>query len=349
MANKMDTTNQDSKDKTGINTLPEYKIRTMKDDLAKAGPAKNEPAPPEKLPIAPEGPVKAPLPSAEELISEKELPKAPEPAPKIEKPKVPILEEKPVKKTKPFWTAEKRKFLIIAVIVIVILILISAFFYWQGTKPLPPSEEGEGQAEPEPQPLEPSASLIPVNETKIISLTDETSVFNLLKQEAKASQTNGTFKRIVILKNPPAGGQAEFLSLKELFQELEIPIPPYTLLELKQNYTLVLYSQNEGRRLGLITQVKNTGNLKTQLFAWEQTMVDDFKNFYPVQSPGEKETETFQDAIYPPSGEAGKSITVRYINLPTPDLALNYTIKNNFLIIGTSKDIMYEIIDKIKM
>lgn len=332
----MDTTKKDSEDKTGINTLPEYKIRTMKDDLAKAGPAKGEPAPPEKLPIASEGPIKAPLPSAEELISEKKLPKAPEPAPKpapkIEKPKVPILEKKRPKKL-------NLKPLIIPAIIVLIIIIIGGFFYWQGTKPEPEPEEllTEVGTPTEVGAPEPSTSLIQVNETKTISLSTETSLFNLLKQEAETNQTIGTFKRIAILKN-----EQEFLSLKELFQELEIPIPPYTLLELKQDYALVLYSQAEGRRLGLIAQVKNSGNLRTQLFAWEQTMVNDFTNFYPGQSPEEPTTQAFQDAIY-------ESITVRYINLPNPNLALNYAIKNSFLIIGTSKDIMYGIINKIKM
>lgn len=330
MANQTDT------DKTSINALPEYKIRTMKEDLAKAGPAKKS-APPEKLPIAPEDkPARAPLPSAEELISEKKLPKAPKPAPKpaskIEKPKVPILEKKKPKKF-------NLKPLIILAILVLVIIAISAFFYWQGTKPPQPSEEGAGQAEPQIEPEQPipSASLIPVNETKIISLSPETSVFNLLKQEAEASQLINTFKRIAILKN-----EQEFLSLKELFQELVIPVPPYTLLELKQDYTLVLYSQNQGRRLGLITQVKNPGNLRTQLIVWEQTMVDNFKNFYIDDQPGEKETQIFQDDNY-------KETAIRYINLPNPYLTLNYAILNDLFIIGTSKEVIYTIIDKIKM
>ena len=52
------------KDKTPINTLPEYQIRTMKDDLAGRGLKRG--APPEKLPIVPG---KTPLPATEKLIA----------------------------------------------------------------------------------------------------------------------------------------------------------------------------------------------------------------------------------------------------------------------------------------
>jgi hypothetical protein len=337
MANQTDITKKDSKDKTEINKLPEYKIQTMKDDLTKAGPSKPEfiPAPPDKLPVV----ERVSLPSTEELISKRELPKPPKPAPKIEKPKVPILEKKPRKEKKPFWTPKKKRGLIIIIIIIIILIAIGGFFYWQGTKP-------ESFPEPEPQPQaqtpEPSTSLIPVDETKIISLSIETSVFNLLKQEAETDQLINTFKRIAILKT-----ETEFLSLNELFQELEIIVPPYALTELGPDYTLVLYNQDEGKRLGLITQVKNSENLKTQLTNWEQTMLNNFQNFYIDDQPGQKETETFQDDIYSPDGEAGQKTAIRYINLPTPDLTINYAIVNDLLIISTSKELIYTIIDKI--
>jgi len=143
-----------------------------------------------------------------------------------------------------------------------------------------------------------------------------------------------------VILNPSVGKEKEFLSLTEFFQELEINIPPYVLAELKENYNLLVFSRVTGKRLGLITEIKNPQALKEQLRFWEQTMLGDFKNFYPDQSPGESATQDFQDAVY-------KDISIRYINLPNPDLALNYAIMNNVFIIGTSKDMMYMIVDNL--
>jgi len=40
-------------------------------------------------------------------------------------------------------------------------------------------------------------------------------------------------------------------------------------------------------------------------------------------------------------------VIIRYKNLPYPTLTLNYTILSNFLVIGTSKELMYSTIDRI--
>lgn len=291
-----------------INILPEYRIRTMKDDLA------------EELPIISETP-KVPEPEKEELISKK----LSEP---LKPSEVPSKARGEGRKSK--------KGLVYAFIAIIILAGIGGFFYWMGAKP-------ESEPEPTtPEQLQPSESLIQVDETKILSLSNEIALVELIKQEAEKSQTVETFKRIAILKN-----EVEFLSLNELLKELNIKIPPYALAELKDNYTLIVYSQDGKRRLGLVIETKNADNLKEQLRFWEQTMVNDLKNFYLTETPGEPATSEFQDNIYPPISPTGKQANIRYINFPEPGLTIDYTIVENLFILMTSKKSMYKAIDRI--
>lgn len=379
----------DEKEESQISGLPEFKIRTMKDDLARIGlkglqkEAKEsdilksirkeekkqrkkekkkekvkEISPPEKLPVAPE---KAPLPTTEELVTEKpapekekpkeiplppappepEKPKRPEKIEKLEKPKEPkklfkIPKPPKIKKLKPpkpkiVGPRKKPKFLFI-LIIILIAIGVGGFLYWQGTREPTP----EPEPEPEPQPITPSESLILVDETKIASVSAKLNLLGLLEQESELEQQSGSFKRIAVLKN-----EQEFLSLTELFQRLKINVLPYVQTELKENYTLVLYSQNGKRHLGLITEIENITNLKEQLRFWEQTIVDDLENFFLGRVRGEPATPNFLDNIY-------KEVAIRYINFPEPDLTIDYAVVDNFFVLTTSKEAIYRIIDRIK-
>lgn len=357
-----------------INALPEYKIRTMKGDLAELGLVKLEkeakiPQPSEKIEVISKPlvekrePKRAPLPSAEELVTEKAVEPipAPPPSPPQHPPapvNLPIEKEevkpakKPVKKPvyrKPIYqpdfikairSKKRLKFLVILIIIFLVLFGIGSFFYWQGKKqPSPPKPVTENQ---QPEKPKPSESLIAAEEIKTPFLIGKGSLLELLKKEAGTDQPASTFKRIAVLKN-----EKEFLSLNEVLQELEITPPPYVLTELKENYNLVLYSSQNGKKhLGLITEVKNSTNLKEQLRFWEETMVNDLRNIF-LTTPGQPAASKFQDNIYPPTAEAGKQAAIRYINFPEPDLTIDYAIMGSFFVLTTSKESMYKIIDRI--
>jgi len=341
-----------------INALPDYEIRTMKDDLGELGlrklereakgiapeeltvpeegppVSKRETAPPEALTAMPK---RAPLPGTEELIKgreEIEIPSAPEPVPeKEEAPSLPKLEELKIPEPSYVPARGSKRGLVLRGVIILLVILIAGggLFYWLGRKTpsLTPTPEEKEIVTPQP-----SAPIISVNETKIISLVSDKSLFELLKEEAKSEQPIATLKRIAVLKN-----EKEFLSAREILQNLEVSIPPYALSDFGNNYNLVLYSQSTGKRLGIIIELQNPENLKEQLRNWETSLLDDFKNFYPVQVPGPRASQTFLNDIH-------QNVAIRYVNLPASTLTLNYTILSNFLVIGTSKELIYTIIDK---
>ena len=370
-----------------INALPEYKIRTMYTDLQEIEPQKEIKKAPlpktdtkeikkekkiEKQQIREERKKikerkkqeriekqqaqktalfekkkslikRAPLPNIEELIKsapiDKKIKKAPLPGteqligsipinlPIIEESKKDIKEAKPEKKIESYIPIpRKRKIRPIFLLLIIALLIIGGVFYWINREPEPVIPD------PIPEQIQPSESLIQVNETKIFDLQD--SLFELIKEKSQ-NQEIGITRRLAILKN-----EKEFLSLNELFQKLEITPPPYTISNLEENYTLVIYSQEQGKRLNLVIQVKNSEILKQRMKEWESTMFNNFSKFYIDDQPGEKASEAFLIDNY-------KGIDIRYINLPDPDLTLNYTIRNNLLIIGTSKQAIYSIVDNL--
>jgi len=316
-----------------LNNLPEYEIRTMKDDLE----LDKLPIIPENLPI-----IKAPLPSIEEFVSKpKPIPPAP-PITEPEKPKEKPPEkpkEKPVKPPKPLKIkkiippevkAKRRKRASIILIVVIVIIGLGWFFYWQGTKPEPvlsPSPIIEELKFPEP--------LIEVDNTQKIFLQN-TSLRTTLKAEANLEQAAQTLERIVPIK-----GEKEILSLNNLIQGLRIAVYPYVQSELKDNYTLVFYGQDGKRRLGLVIEAIDSSKLKDQLKFWEKTMLDDLKNLFLNENLGEPTSKTFSDNLY-------QGVLIRYINFPGLDLTIDYAVSGNLLLLSTSKESMYQIIDRIK-
>jgi hypothetical protein len=361
-----------SEDDKPINTLPDYEIRTMKDDIAELGlkklqreasgipiseeeieaAPKTAPTPSRELPKKIEGelmpqkeiptpPKKSILPGTEELVAPKEdlfIPSMPRPErEKEEMPPLPQMEEAKIPPElsyeAPLPSPKKKILSLILIIAIAAGLGIGGFFLIKAFS----NKGGPTTPTPNPPITAPklSPALISVNETKTISLAPDKSLFELLREETTTTQENKTFERIGVLKN-----EKEFLSSVELLQNLEVAIPPFALSYIKGNYNLLIYGQSNGKRLGLIAEIENPENFKEQLRIWEGTMLDDFKNFYPIHVPGPRASQNFLDDIY-------LNVAIRYVNLPKPDLTLNYTILNNLFIVGTSKETIYTIIEKV--
>ena len=104
------------------------------------------------------------------------------------------------------------------------------------------------------------------------------------------------------------------------------------------NYNLFLHNNGKDNRMGLIISMGQDPDLVQNLSAWEETLVADIKPFIFKDEVLESTTEGFQDNTY-------NGVAMRYINFPTSDLSVDYAIIGDKLIITTSKDSMYAIID----
>jgi len=257
--------------------------------------------------------------------------------------------------------------------VFVVLLIISisgGIFYWQyylsSTEPVIATHrqcqncqcvvvEGEGAndclTDSECQPTEPSLPVLlaQVSNTEIINiLVGEEILFkDNLKSEIAKEQPLSTIKRIlpkIVDSEEICAGLSisggKYANLSELISLLGINISDeisqqfYSFTE--QDYLLFSHSQLEGNRLGLSIKLKQEANLSEMLKNWEESILTDLKSMLLQEEV--PEPTSFEDNIY-------KDIAIRYINFPDPDLSIDYAVFDNKLIITTSRESMYGIID----
>jgi len=195
-----------------------------------------------------------------ETMRKKIVPPIPEAPPKAGPPKRiegKVVPGPPLKVTRP---KAFQKILIRAVFCFLILLIIGFLGWFFGVKKplieeiIPPEKEiippGE-EAVKKPEIIIPPV-LIPVRETKTpeVSKTDEIpAIFNQLMAE---ELPEGTFTRIAI-KNI---GENRLASLEDLSQAFQIGAPEEIFQKLKEDYTLAIYSQKQGKRTVLSQKLK---------------------------------------------------------------------------------------------
>jgi len=251
--------------------------------------------------------------------------------------------------------------LITGLIVIFLIAGIGIFFYWWNyVRVIPPvithfecqneqCVEIEGEGENQCQLNEDCKPIIP--EQLISSYKIETIELPIEKYESfidrfesiyRTKQEKNTFKSVLIKLIKQT--KKEYADLYFFISISKINIPENIQNAIADseingdNYNLFLYNNGEENRVGLIISMKESPSLVKDLITWEETMVDDISSFIFKNEILESATEEFQDNIY-------NGVTMRYINFPTSDLSVDYAIIGDKLIITTSKDSMYAVID----
>lgn len=126
----------------------------------------------------------------------------------------------------------------------------------------------------------------------------------------------------------------------EIIELLEINIPADVSNVLGEKYIFFLYAQEERNRAGFVNKIINHEVLKAGLRDWENTMKEDLKPVFLGQELGEPAAKEFQDNIY-------QNIDIRYLNFSDPLLTIDYALTSDYLIITTSRESMYGVIDRI--
>jgi len=308
---------------------------------------------------------KAVKPKVEQAIPPKlEIPRPKAIEPKIEQSKALDIPKKPLERSivsKIGNTQRQLKsvFGIVGLVVILIIAGVGGFFYWWNYLRAVPlnishyqcqnnqclSVEGEGdnqcqldvdcQSDVIPVP----DSLIPVNQTKTIELiTDqENLLLGQLKVLAGQEQASSTVSRILV---KVIDQEQKYLSLSDLVSALNISIPEAIATSTTENYTLFLYNQPEGNRLGIVIKMGQSDTLVQDLSNWEITIKDDLKQLFLTEELPDAATQGFQDNIY-------NDIYIRYMNFATPYLSLDYALIKGNLVITTSRESMFAIIDSL--
>lgn len=270
---------------------------------------------------------------------------------KFRKPKI-------VKKKKPLL-----RFVFISLAVVVVIGGLGGFIYWWNyLRVVTPvfhyecqdnlclqvegEEEDQCQIDADCQPTEPTmpASLIPVAETKAIELAigQEDLLVDVLKTAASQAQAANTFKQVLV--KLVSQTEKKYADLNTLLTALGVSLPDNVLAAAAasqvegDNYTLFLYNQTAGNRLGLIIEMAQSETLVADLKNWEATMVGDLKPLFLEDEVPAAFTEGFQDNIY-------HDVAIRYLNFPDPALSIDYGIVAGKLILTTSRTSMYAAIE----
>ncbi len=263
----------------------------------------------------------------EEEIKEKEVKKVP--------PEVLIPKPLP-KKPSPF------KKVLVRGVIVVVLLLIFSFFYWFFGVKKPPEEETIPPTEEEIVPPEEKIiekpeifippSLISVAETKIREISQNEEIPEAISQLMSEELPLGSFLRIVI-KNT---SENRLSSLEDISQAFQIEAPEEIFQELEPDYTLTLYSQEQGKRVAFVTKIKEESGLTESLKAWE-TKLEKGVSISGQEIPAL--TPYFKTANY-------QGATFRYQTFSEDDFGICYSIFNDYFILTSSGESMLKIIDK---
>jgi beta-N-acetylhexosaminidase len=261
-----------------------------------------------------------------------ELPTKEKPSPEIPKPEIkkkaevtliPKLPKRPSPLTK----------VLVRIAIIVILFLILGFFYWffgarKAEVPLeeviPPREEiKEGKIEEIPEVFIPPP-LIAVATTTVLEISSLEELPSLFSQLlARSFDSKGIIRVLIkdIQKN-------RILDLKDFFQAFEIKTPENLYPKLDLDFTLFIYPQEEGNRLGFLAKTKE--DISKSLIAWESTMEKDTENLFAALGKEKPPLSArFKTSFYQGTG-------FRFLTISRADFGICYAWYDNYWIFTSS-------------
>ncbi|MFC1663521.1 hypothetical protein ACFL0A_00080 [Patescibacteria group bacterium] len=285
------------------------------------------------------------VPISEVPVSEVPVPEVPvSEIPKI--PEVPKIEEKEslIPKLLPKKPSRFEKVFIRAVLVIVlVLVFVNLFFFWYWYLRVQPIlEETQILKEtflPEqtiPEVIAPP-SLISIDKIVNLEVSNLEEIPSLLLSFFEQDLEKNQFAQIMIKDL----NENKFLGLKEFFKIFNVETSETLLDKLDNDFTLFIYSQEQGNRLGFVAEIKEKESLIEILNSWEDSMEKDFENVFSLM---EKESPAlvsyFKEGDY-------EGIDVRFQTFSKEDLGICYSIFDNFFLFTSSWESLGKTINKL--
>lgn len=333
-------------------------IHTMKDDLDAMGySAENKKEGPKKTDIQPRetSTPKPPLPPDRDITE-----KTAEEKPAIEQskgvmdeqksyspflnaspPKKPTYEPKEEEKKPSRKDVKWGKILFASIVVVAILALAAGgYYFWitRKTPALPPIEEP------------------PIEEPVIVEEPQgkyNTDSPNYLLVDTEKNFTPSAIQELLLntgseIKEENISEPVEFIitdtdndpvafSIFSILLDLKLsPV----LDSLDEEFSLFIYPDSDNIRLGLAVNVKDKDQIIATLTIKENTLINDLTPLFLNVTP-EITSKAFQDSQY-------KNFDIRFVNLDTGEtISVDYTLSEDQLIVGTSKNTIRAVIDKI--
>jgi len=185
-------------------------------------------------------------------------------------------------------------------------------------EPLPEEEEM-----PEEIPL-PSA-LIPVQEIEILEIRERSEILQALNQILEKELEEGIYLRILIKDLR----ENRFLGLKEFFTTINVKLPDDFYSSLNNEFTLFVFSQKEGKRLGFVTRIIKEG-FEDILRDLEPTMEEDFNSLFILMNKKDPTlVPYFKDSSY-------QGTAIRYQTFSRQDLGICYSLFEDYFVFTSS-------------
>lgn len=187
--------------------------------------------------------------------------------------------------------------------------------------------------------IAPSETFIAGATEATISADLNTDLNNEIRIYFSSVRPSGIYR--LILKDK-AGQNSQ--GLESFSKNLNIILPDSVANVLEKDYNLIAFNYPEKNylRLGFVLKAKNSFDVSVSIKNWETNMYKDLKPIFLDNSGVYEADKQFSDNKY-------NNFDIRYLSLGTENIALNYAIDNEkkFLLIATSKEDIFNLIDKI--
>ena len=197
--------------------------------------------------------------------------------------------------------------------------------------------------QPEPQPIpEPNIpqAVAQLDQTVVIEvdvLNKQAILSKLSLENAKVAGEKVAVRYLIKLSN---ASEKKILAPKEWADLLELKFPA-NFWQYASGMELIGYKSGNTWRYGLIAKINNKDQVKDMAGNWQNAILTDLKPLYIEKTYTLPTKPVFSENSY-------FDFYKRYINLPTPDISMDYAISPDYFVVATSKDMIYSLLAKIK-
>lgn len=157
-------------------------------------------------------------------------------------------------------------------------------------------------------------------------------------QEVQASGISGAaeFKIVTLEKSP--------ISLSTFLEKMKITFSPELASSLEDDFSLYIYNDQGGPGVGLSIAAKKEADLEDVLINEEGNLPGELAPLFPIAEYTIEKNKKFNSSQY----DTFSGVTIRYLNIISPEsLSVDYAIYKQKLIIGTTRQTLRSIVDKL--
>lgn len=184
-------------------------------------------------------------------------------------------------------------------------------------------------------------ALFSVEDTRVLEVKNNSEIKSLLGQVVSEFQEPGLFKRVAIIdttSNLP-------VSLRDILDSLQVRVPSDFYQKIGNDYTLFIYSQATGNRVGFVADVADKEQLVDLMSKEEETMKDDFIPVIAMLKSASPSIVSYFRNTSDISGYAGANF--RFLTINKEDVGLCYLISDDRFAFTTSLESMKNLIVKL--